>query len=139
MKTLSPPARVWSPGAPRLGAARRAAGHAGLSRADRAAPAPPAAGLRGRRVAVAATAGKPRRTGTEPKAGASRPRIARDEELQDESSRLFVFYAFDFDFLWAHHCSWNDLIAHFVVGASHSQGKAATTRWQLKENSCLRS
>lgn len=75
MKTLSPPARVWSPGAPLLGAARRAAGHAGLSRADRAAPAPPVAGLRGRwdAVAATATAGQPRRTGTEHKAGTSRP------------------------------------------------------------------
>lgn len=75
MKTLSPPARVWSPGAPLLGAARGAAGHAGLSRADRAAPAPPVAGLRGRRDAVAATAtaGQPRRIGTEHKAGTLRP------------------------------------------------------------------
>lgn len=76
MKTLAPPARVWSPGAPRLGAARRAVGHAGLSRADRAARAPPAAGLRGRRGAVAAASGKPPRTGTEHKAGAPR-RCAR--------------------------------------------------------------
>lgn len=75
MKTLSPPARVWSPGAPLLGAARRAAGHAGLSRADRAAPAPPVAGLRGRwdAVAATATAGQPRRIGTEHKARTSRP------------------------------------------------------------------
>lgn len=73
MKTLAPPARVWSPGAPRLGAARQAVGHAGLSRADRAAPAPPAAGLRGRRGAVAAASGNARRTGAEHKAGAPRP------------------------------------------------------------------
>lgn len=73
MKTLAPPARVWSPGAPRLGAARRAVGHAGLSRADRAARAPPAAGLRGRRSAMVTASGDVRRTGTEHKAGAPRP------------------------------------------------------------------
>lgn len=52
--------------------------------------------------------------------------IARDEELQDESSRL-LFCVFDDDFLGVANCGWDSLTTCFVVGAPRSQARAATT------------